>query len=81
MTTTDQPTRRETLSSVREKGKLRPIMITMQSTFVTVRLKGCRHSSSVTYQQIFNIGARNAAEAARKERVEARAAKRKERSQ
>lgn len=76
VTTTTKPVRRETFSSIRERGKFRPIVITLDSTFVTVKLKGMRYAYTVTYAQILNIGARNAAEQLRAAKAEARKARR-----
>jgi hypothetical protein len=75
MTTTTKPTRRETLSSIRERGKLRPIIVELASTYVKLRLKGMRYTFTVTYGQLFLMGAKNAAEARRQERETTRKAK------
>lgn len=75
MTTTSKPVRRETLSSVRVRRASRPLVIELHATFVKIRPKGMRTAFVATYDQIFNTGARNAAEQARKERAAARAAR------
>lgn len=75
MTTTMRPIKRETFSSVRERGKTRPIIVTLASTYIQVRLKGTRKVFTATYDQLFVLGARNAAEQARKERAEKRKAR------
>lgn len=72
MTKADKPVRRETYSYNRS----RPLIIELAATFLTVREKGRRHGYTVTYQQVFNIGARNAAEQVRQAKMEARKAKR-----
>ena len=75
MTTTTKPVRRETLSSVRECRETRPIVIELHSTFVRVRPKGMRTFYAVTYDQIYGIGARNAAEERRRAKLEAKKAR------
>lgn len=75
MTKAIKPTRRETFTSVRERGQSRPIVITLNSTYITIKLKGMRHAYSVTYSQVFNIGAANAAKQLRDAKAEARKAK------
>lgn len=75
MTKSTKPVVRETLSSVRERGKLRPLVIQIHATYVSIRGKGCRSAYVVTMDQIYNLGARNAAEAARREKMEAKRAK------
>lgn len=65
MTTTVKPVRRETLSTHRG----RPLVVELRSTYLTVRQKGRRLRYTATYDQVWNIGARNAAEAARQERL------------
>ena len=77
MTTTAKATRRETLSSIRECGKSRAIIVELQSTFCSVRLKGCSRRHTVSYGQIFLLAAKNTAEASRREKLEARKAKQK----
>jgi len=72
MTTTSKPIKRETLSSVRERGKVRPIVIELRPTYIYIRLKGTRKSFTATYDQLWTLGARNAAEALRRERAEKR---------
>jgi hypothetical protein len=68
MTTTSKPVRRETLTSARYRGKLRAIIIELASTYVVVRLKGTRVRYTATYDQVWKVGAENAARAARIER-------------
>lgn len=59
MTKTIKPTKRETLSSVRLKNKLRSIVIELHPTWVVVRLKGTRRSCySITYDGIFMAAAK-----------------------
>lgn len=75
MTTTMRPLKRETFSSVRAIRDNRPLVIELHPTFVKVRPKGMQRFYTVTYQQIYTIGAKNAAEQARKERTEKRKGK------
>jgi hypothetical protein len=75
MTNTSNPVRRETLSSVRERGKLRPIVIELRSTYARLRLKGTRRTVTVTYDQLWTLGNRNAADERRRERLAARKVK------
>ena len=75
MTTTNKPTRRETLSQIRLKG-FRPLIIELNTTYLKVRPKGTRQYYTVTYDQIYTLGARNAAEEARQAKIEARRARR-----
>lgn len=78
MTNTAKPVRRETLSLARARGGMRPLVIELNTTYVRVRLKGMRHFYTITYDQIYNIGARNAAEQLRQAKIEARKARRKQ---
>jgi hypothetical protein len=75
MTALLKPVRRETYSNVRDGRKSRPLMITLHATYLTIRPKGRRYAYTVTYDQVFNIGAKNAAEQLRKAKVEARKAR------
>lgn len=79
MTLALRTVKRETLSSIRERGRSRPIIIEIRPTFVVVRLKGRRSRFTATIEQIFTLACRNAAEQVRKDRAAARKA-RKERT-
>jgi hypothetical protein len=72
MTTTAKPVRRETFSASRYRGKSRPLIIELNSTFIVIRLKGTKQRYTVTYEQMFTKGAENAARAAREERRQRR---------
>jgi hypothetical protein len=72
MTTTARPVRRETLSSTRERGAVRPLIVELHSTFIRIKPKGMRTYFVATYAQIYMIGARNAAEELRRERAAAK---------
>lgn len=74
MTTTIKPVRRETLSCFRS----RPLIIELHPTWVSIRMKRSRIAYSVTIDQIWNLGARNAAEALRREREQRRKEKAKQ---
>ena len=69
MTTINRPIKRETRSTV--KG--RPLVVTLYSTYLSIREKGRRYAYIVTYDQIRTAGARNKAEQTRRERAERRA--------
>ncbi len=72
MTKADKPIRRETYSHERNT----PLIIEICSTYVKIRPKGKRTAYTVTYSQIYNIGARNAAEQLRQAKLEARKTRR-----
>ena len=72
MTTTAKPVRRETFSSVRERGQSRPLMIELHSTWMRLRLKGKRNFYTVTYDQLWTLGAKNAVEDRHRLKIEAR---------
>lgn len=69
MTTTEKSLKRETLSSMRLKNKLRPIIIELHPSWVVVRLKGTRRSCySITYDGIFMAAAKLEARRAQEEK-------------
>ena len=72
MTKLNKPVRRESYTSVRQRGMSRPVVVELHPTFVRLKLKGCRHAVVVTVDQLWTLGNRNAAEALRKERLEAK---------
>lgn len=79
MTTTTKPVKRETLSSVRQSGgkfKWYPLVIELHGTFLRIRPKGKRFFYTVTYDQVFTLGAHNQAAANKIERAAKRKAKR-----
>ena len=78
MTKATRPVARETFSCVRERGSVRPIIITVSATFVSVRLKGCRMSYTVTMDQLYRMGAENAANQRRRDKLAAKKAERKD---
>lgn len=80
MTKADKTVKRETYSSVHERGVTRPLVIEISSTFVTIRPKGIRKGYTVSMSQIYSMGARNQAEANRRDRLAKRAAAKKARA-
>lgn len=72
MTKLDKPVKRESYTSVRERGQSRPIVIEIHPTLVRLRLRGCRHAVIVTIDQLWTLGNKNAAEQIRRERIEAK---------
>lgn len=75
MTLATKPVKRETLSSARSCGKVRPMVIEINTTFVRIRLKGMKSSYTVSYDQIFSVGAQNEANERRRERLAAKKAR------
>ena len=75
MTIADKPVRRETRSCVRVRRALRPLVIEIHATYISIRPKGMRHSFTVTMDQLYTLGAKNAAEQLRQTRAAARAAR------
>ena len=66
MTTTNKLTKRETLATYRG----RPLVLELHGNYLYIRQKGRRTRYTVTYDQIYTLGARNQAEAERRERAE-----------
>ena len=79
MTKADRPVKRETYSSVHERGVTRPLVIEISSTYVSIRPKGIRRGYTVSMAQIYLMGAKNEAEARRREKLAKREAARKAR--
>jgi hypothetical protein len=75
MTKATRPVRRETLSSVRAARALRPLVIEILPTYMRIKPKGMRTYYTVTYDQLYTLGAKNAAETARREKMEKRKAR------
>ncbi len=67
MTKADKPIWRETYSTVRQRGTSRPLVIEVNPTYVRIKLKGMRSWYTVSHDQIWTLGAKNAVEAARRE--------------
>ena len=79
MTKLDKPVKRESYTSIRQRGKSLPLVIEVHPTYVRLKLKGCRHWVTCTLDQLWTLGNRNAAESLRRERLEAK--KRKDKTQ
>lgn len=71
MTKADRAVKRETYSAFRG----RPLVIELAATFLKIRQKGRRVAFVVTYDQVFTLGAKTAAEALRRDRAAARRVK------
>jgi hypothetical protein len=65
----------ETADTVRERGRLREVVIEAQPFFCLVRLKGMRSSMPISYGAIYHVAAKIAAEKRRAEHKAARKAK------
>jgi hypothetical protein len=78
MTDTTRTIRRLTFSSVRERGKNRPIVIELHSTYLRVRAFKSTRYFTVEYGQLYDLGAKNAAAAHRREVMEKRKARAKQ---
>ena len=63
-----RPLVRETALHVRARGKFRALVVEAHAGYVVVRPKGCRHGYAVNWIAVFHLGAKMAAEAARRER-------------
>ena len=59
-----------TSDTIRERGKLREIILEPTPYLVTIRLKGCRQRLQLSYGAIYSLAAKIAAEQARKDRAE-----------
>lgn len=75
MTKADRPITRETYTSVRVRRQSRPLIIEVCSTYVRVRAKGMRTSYTISMDQIYNMGAKNAANLAAEQRRNAKDAR------
>lgn len=76
MTATSKPVRRETLSMARDRGRLLPLVVELNTTFLKIRFKRRRTVYTCTYDQILRVGAMNAAEDRRREKAASKKAKR-----
>lgn len=72
MTQLNKPVRRETLSMARDRGKLLPLVVELNTTYMKIRFRGRQKWYTVTYDQVLNIGARNAAQEIRQAKIQAR---------
>jgi hypothetical protein len=71
MTKADKPTTRETYSTYRG----RPIVLTIHASYVSVRLKGTRQRLTVDAAAIYSLACKQAAQAARAEKLAAKKAR------
>jgi len=65
----------ETGSAIRERGRLRPIVVEAHNSFATLRLKGTRKSFTLTYDAMYSLAAKQEADALRRERAIAKKSK------
>ena len=72
MTNTSKPVKRETFSSARDRNRSLPLIIELHSTYLKIKLKGKRYAYTVTYDQVWNIGAKNAAAQLKQAKLEAK---------
>lgn len=66
----------ETDGAIRERGAVRPVVVSLHPTYCDLRLKGCRKAVSITWDGIFWAASKLAAEQAKRERAAARKARR-----
>ena len=71
MTAITKPTKRETLSAFQGRA----LIIELHPTHVVLRQKGKRFRYTATYDQLWKLGAMNAAEERRREKAAAKKAK------
>lgn len=76
MTALKVTVQRETAASIREAGKVAPIVIELHPGFMTLRQKGRRHRYVLDYTAAYITAARIQADEIRRERAAERAAKR-----
>ncbi len=69
MTIQSRPVRRETPTYAGSGRHHKPIVVELGAHIIRVKLKGTRTWYEVSYSQIFNRGAQNAADDARRERL------------
>lgn len=79
MTKLDKPVKRESYSSVRERGSSRPLVVELHPTFMRLRLKGRRHFVVVAYDAVYSLGAKLLAAETRRDKVAERVRRKKER--
>jgi len=68
MTMLKRPVRRETLSTIRDGGRVLPIMVEIHPTHLALRQKGRRLRLRVEYQAVYRLAARLLADAERREK-------------
>jgi hypothetical protein len=69
MTTTKKPISRETIAQVRELGKTRPIVLTIETNgTVGFRAKGTRTTYWLSVESLYDLAVKRAVEDARREK-------------
>jgi hypothetical protein len=64
-----------TSDTIRERGKLREIVLEPSPRYVTIRLKGCRQRLVLEYSAIYHLAAKKQADQNLREAKEARKAR------
>ncbi len=64
----------ETEGEVRDRGKMRQVVLECEGTFARVRLKGTQSRFPITYRAIYEYAAKCAADQVRREKAAAKAA-------
>ena len=67
MTALKRPVRRETAASIRDAGRLLPIIVEIHPTYMLLRQKGCRRKYLLSYQTAYLQAVRQAVEQERRE--------------
>jgi len=75
MTILQKSVRRETAASIRDGGKLLPIIIEIFPGYLTLRQKGRRRRLTLDYGAAYMVAARALADDRRREKMQARKAK------
>lgn len=70
MTSVTKPVKRETAASIRDGGRLLPIVVEIFPTYLCLRQKGRRTRLAVEYQVVYRLAARLLADAVRREKQE-----------
>lgn len=79
MTSTEnRKTVRKTTSYARDRGRSRPVVVTLENDYVHVRLAGCRATYSMTASALYSLAVYNHVLAVKAARKAQREAKRKE---
>jgi len=68
VTALKRPVRRETAASIRDAGRLLPIIVEIHPAFMLLRQKGCRRKYSLTYQSAYLFAVRQAVEETRRQK-------------
>jgi len=76
MTYINRPVRRETATSIRDGGRVLPVVIEIHPGYMTLRQKGCRRRYSLTYDAAYRYAVRLQVEFERRERVAAKGKRR-----